>query len=150
MQSVPYDYFTNAFLSKISEFDFWELDNEERQYVIDGYMKRAIAGFRSICLYDFSTTCNDGERVFNVTVPDDEIDELTDIISDGMLVQWLKPYIYKQEGLENVLSTRDFTTYSPANLLSSLREFYAKSQRDYTNKMREYSYQHGDLTVLHL
>ena len=67
-----------------------------------------------------------------------------------MLVQWLKPFVYKQELLENVLNTKDFTTYSPAELLMRVGNAYSKAQKDYTQKIREYSFNHGDLTDLHL
>ena len=67
-----------------------------------------------------------------------------------MLVQWMKPYVYRQENLENVLNTKDFTTYSPAELLLRISNAYAKVQKDYTNMIREYSYSHGDLSDLHL
>ena len=52
--------------------------------------------------------------------------------------------------LENVLNTKDFSTYSPAELLMRVGNAYAKVQKDYTNMIREYSYNHGDLSDLHL
>ena len=67
-----------------------------------------------------------------------------------MVVQWLKPYVYKQELLESTLNTRDFTAYSPAELLRRVGDAYTKAQKDYIQMVREYSYNHGDLTVLHL
>ena len=67
-----------------------------------------------------------------------------------MLIQWMKPYVYKQDNLENVLNTRDFTTYSPAELLLRVGNAYAKAQKDYTQMIREYSYNHGDLKDLHI
>lgn len=148
--SVPYDTFTSAFLSKISEFEFLQLCEENRTLIIDGYMKRAISAFRKNCMYDFFTTGNDETRTYDVDVADGDLDELVDIISEGMLVQWMKPYLYRQELLESVLNTRDFTTYSPAELLMRVGNAYAKVQSDYTQMIREYSYNHGDLTSLHL
>ena len=139
--SVPYDVFTDAFLSKITEYDFVNMRDFERNGLIDGYMKRAIASFRKICKYDLSTTGDDIIR---------EFDEIADIVSEGMLVQWMKPYTYKQESLESVLNTKDFTTYSPAELLMRIGNAYAAARKDFTNMMREYSYNHGDLTDLHL
>ncbi len=150
MQTVPYDIFTGAFLDKVSEFDFANMEDFERNGVIDGYMKRAIADFRKICKYDLTTTADDVLRRFDVEVRDEDIDELAEIVSEGMLVQWMKPFAYRQEGLENVLNTRDFTTYSPAELLMRVGEAYQRVQRDFTGMMREYSYNHGDLTELHL
>ena len=148
--SVPYDLFTGAFLSKISEFDFIQLVDEDRTAIVDGYMKRALSDFRKNCKYDLFTTGDDNARVFAVDIPESDIDELADIVSEGMLVQWLKPFVYKQELLENTLNTRDFTTYSPAELLMRVGNAYSKAQKDYTQKIREYSFNHGDLTDLHL
>ena len=91
--SVPYDVFTDAFLSKITEYDFVNMRDFERNGLIDGYMKRAIASFRKICKYDLSTTGDDIIRIGNA---------------------------------------------------------YAAARKDFTNMMREYSYNHGDLTDLHL
>ena len=113
-------------------------------------MKRAIASFRKICKYDLSTTGDDIIREFDVDIPDEDLDEIADIVSEGMLVQWMKPYTYKQESLESVLNTKDFTTYSPAELLMRIGNAYASARKDFTNMMREYSYNHGDLTDLHL
>ena len=145
--SVPYDVFTDAFLSKITEYDFVNMRDFERNGLIDGYMKRAIASFRKICKYDLSTTGDDIIREFDVDIPDEDLDEIADIVSEGMLVQWMKPYTYKQESLESVLNTRD---YSPAELLMRIGNAYASARKDFTNMMREYSYNHGDLTDLHL
>ena len=148
--SVPYDKFTEAFLAKITEYDFVNVKDFERNNLIDGYMKRAIAAFRHINPYDLSSTADDNIREFNVDIPAEEIDELVDIISEGMLAQWMKPYTYKQENLEMALNTRDFTTYSPAELLNRISSAYAKVQKDFVSMMREYSYNHGDLTDLYL
>lgn len=148
--SVPYDLFTEAFLSKISEYELVQLSEEDRTATVDGYMKRALSVFRKNCKYDLFTTGDDMSRVFIVDVPAEDIDELTDIVSEGMVVQWLKPYTYSQELLQNVLNTRDFSTYSPAELLMRVRDAYDRAQKDYTQKIREYSFNHGNLSELHL
>ena len=148
--SVPYDLFTGAFLSKVSEFDFFQMDESDRTAIVDGYMKRSLGEFRKNCKYDLFTTGDDSERVFAVDVPDADIDEIADIVSEGMLVQWLKPFVYKQELLENVLNSKDFSTYSPAELLLRVGNAYKSAKKDYTQKIREYSFNHGDLSDLHL
>lgn len=147
---IPYDSFLGAFLSKISEYDFISLPDEDRNAIVDGYMKRAVATFKKNCKYDLSSNSDDESREFAVDIPETDADELIDIISEGMVVQWLKPYVYKQELLENTLNTRDFTTYSPAELLHRVGEAYKKAQRDYTQAIREYSYNNGKLSDLHL
>ncbi len=148
--SVSYDAFTGAFLSKVAEYEFIQLDNEDRTEITDGYLKRAVTAFRKNCLYDLFTTADDASRTFDVDIPDEDMDEIVNIISEGMIIQWMKPYLYHQELLENLMNTRDFTMYSPAELLMRVGNAYAKAQSDYTQMIREYSYNHGDLTSLHI
>lgn len=148
--SISYDIFTDAFLSKITEYEFIRLDEYNRISTIDGFMKRAISQFKKICLYDLVTTADDFTRTFNIEIPDEDIDELADIISEGMIAQWMKPHTYKQEILENVMNTKDYSMYSTSELLLRVTSTYQDVRYNFTNMMREYSYNHGDLTELHL
>ena len=147
---VSYDLFGGAFLAKITEYEFLQLPAEDRTKIVDGYMKKAIAAFKKNCKYDLTTTADDETREFGVDIAYEDIDELAETISEGMVVQWLKPYVYQQENLQNALNTRDFNTYSPAELLMRIGNAYEKAQRDYVQMIREYSYNHGDLSDLHI
>lgn len=147
---MPYDLFIAAFLSKISEYELMQLDTESRTTEVDEYLKRALSAFRKNCKYDLFTTRNDEERRFDVEVADEDIDELVEIVSEGMLVQWLKPYVNQQELMQTVLNSRDWTQYSPAELLMRVGNAYRQAKSDYTQMIREYSYNHGDLSDLHL
>lgn len=147
---IPYDVFEGAFLAKISEFEFMRLDDEDRTPIVDDYLKRAVVAFRKNCKYDLFTTYDDEERFFDIEVDDEDRDELVEIISEGMLVQWLKPYVYRQENLENALSTRDYSVFSPAEMLLRVGNAYTKAQKDYTQMIREYSFNHNDLKGLHI
>lgn len=148
--AIPYDAFTGAFLNKISEFELLQLDDNTRTEVIDGYRKRAVSAFRKNCRVDLFTTVDETERAYLVDVTDEDADELIDIVSEGMLIQWLKPFVYQQDLLQNLLNTRDYTLYSPAELLMRVGNAYKQAQKDYTQMIREYSYNHGDLSDLHL
>ncbi len=148
--SVSYDVFTGAFLAKITEYDFIEMQDALRTDIVDGYLKRAVSAFRKNCKYDLFSTGDDVLRAFEVDVKEEDLDELVDIISEGMVMQWMRPYLYKQELLEMGLNTRDFTAYSPSELLHRVGEAYARVKKDYTQLIREYSYNHGDLTRLHI
>ena len=146
---VSYDLFTAAFLGKVTEYDFIPLEQYNRNSIVDGYMVRACAQFNKICKYDLLAR-DDAVREFMTDIPDDEIDEIVDIVSECMLVQWMKPYMYRADNLENVLNTADFSAYSPAELLYRITSAYKMAKRDFTNMMREYSYNHGDLSDLSL
>ena len=147
---LSYNVLTAAFLAKISEYDFLQMGLQDRQDVIDGYLKAAVYMFRNNCAYDLFTTADDEAREFVEDIKAEDMDELIDIISEGMVMQWMKPFLYRQENLENLLNTRDFELYSPANLLLRIGEAYKQVKKDYTQMIREYSYNHGDLTVLHI
>lgn len=164
--NIPYDVFTEAFLGKVTEYDFIRLDDHDRNKIIDDYMKRAISEFRHVCRYDLTNTADDNIREFVIKTDQDDQDEefqarmdaeiaedlveIVDIVSEGMLVQWMKSYFYRAENLENVLNTKDFSAYSPAELLYRITNAYNQSKRDFTNMVREYSYNHGDLSDLSL
>ena len=146
--SVSYDVFTGAFLAKVTEYDF-PIGSFERNEMVDGYMKRACAQFKKICKHNIATG-DDDAREFPIDIPAEDIDEIADIISEGMLVQWMKPYVYKQENLENMLNTTDYNGYSPAELLHRITTAYKMCKKDFSNMMKDYSYNHGDLSDLHL
>lgn len=148
--TVSYDSFTEAFLNKITEYDFCKLAEEDRQAIVDGYMKRACAQFSEFCKYDIGNG-DDDERTYEFAdATEDEIEEIIDIVTEGMLVQWFKQYQYKQENLMILLNTADFTQYSPAELTYRITNAYKMLKRDFVTRMREYSYRHGDLTRLHI
>ena len=146
--TISYDDIAEAFLSKIAEFELFELDDISRERIVDGYMKRAIPKFNEVCTYDLSGDDQEGELIADFE-PED-VDEILDIISEGMVTQWLKPFVNRQESLEGVLNTRDFTTYSPAEMLLRVGNAYRQACKDYVQMVREYSFAHGDLTNLHL
>lgn len=148
--AISYDVFTGAFLAKITEFDFADMTDARRTSLVDQYMKRAVVQFQRNCLYDLAGNMDDTSRTFQVDVLDSDVDELAEIVSEGMIVQWLKPFVYQQENLENKLNSADWSVYSPAELLHRIGNAYAKAQSDYTQMIREYSFVHGNLRSLHL
>lgn len=155
--TISYDDFTASFLEKIREYEFLSIPEENRITIIDGYMQRALNSFKKSIGYDFFSTKDDANRLFDFreksekekeTLADD-IDDIVDIVSDGMVLQWLKPFKNNQENLESVLNTRDFTTYSPAELLRQISGVYNETKKEYIQRVREYSYDHMDLGALH-
>lgn len=146
---ISYDTIDKAFLSKITEYVLGQLEKDTAQDVVDSYMKRTIPAFNRVCVYDLSNY-DDASRTIATDIDEDDVSEIVDIISEGMVLQWMKPYLYQQDLYENLLNTKDFTTYSSAELLKQVGNAYERVQRDYTQMIREYSFNHGDLTKLHI
>lgn len=147
---VSYDVFIEAFLSKITEYEFLTLPEKNRTSTVDGYLKRAVSEFRHNCEYDLFSTPNDKAREFEVDVDGADLDELVQIISEGMVAEWMKQYQFNQDLLQNVLNTRDFTTYSPAELQLRVGNARRQAHADFIQMIREYSYNHGNLRGLHI
>lgn len=149
MSKLCYDDIVGAFLLKISDYDFAQMPTE-RDGIVNVYMRNAVSEFKKNCLYNLTASYNDCKRVFDIDIKTEDIDELIDIISEGMVAQWLKQFVYRQENLQNILNTRDYTMYSPAELLLRIGNAHAEVKKNYTQMIREYSYNHGDLTRLHI
>lgn len=143
---TPYYVFVDAFLNKISEYHFVDYPDDVMYKLAVGYMKTACSKFARICEADLKSF-DDEQQAF---LTDDIDDEIVDIVSEGMVAEWVKPYVNNSDNLENVLNTKDFTLYSSANLLSQVRSLEESSRKNFVQMMREYSYNHGDLTVLHI
>ena len=148
--TVSYDVFTEAFLAKVTEYRFCTFTENNRQALVDGYMKRVCAKFGEVCKYDIMNG-NDDERAFELDgITNGELTEIIDIVSEGMLVQWMKPYVYMQKNLEMILVTSDHSVHSQAELLNRITGLYSVCNKNFINMVREYSYRHGDLTELHV
>ena len=146
--TITNEEIVGAFLGKITEFDLLRLDGNAREEVVDGFLRRTVSELTSRLRIRNPEFTQDG-LVFQGISQSSE-DELVNMISEGMIVQWLKPYAYRQENLENVINTRDFTTYSPSELLKQVSNVHNQARKNYTQMLLEYSYAHGDLTRLHL
>lgn len=148
--TVSYDVFTEAFLAKITEYRFQTFTEKNRQALVDGYIKRVCAKFGEVCKYDLMNG-DDESRTFELDgINPGELAEITDIVSEGMLVQWMKPYVFMQKNLEMILVTSDHSVHSQAELLNRVTSLYSLCEKNYINMVREYSYRHGDLTELHV
>lgn len=74
--------------------------------------------------------------------------EVIDILTEWMVAYWLKPYVNNLENLRNNLNTKDFTSFSPANLLEKVGDRYTAARRYARSLSNEYSIVINDLTTL--
>lgn len=145
--ATSYEIFYEVFLHKILEYHYATIDTSFIEEESKKYLDASISQFRHYCtVYDFSDR-NDELSCFNFDIDKTDSDEIVDIVTDGMVVDWFKKYICNSDALENVLTTKDFALYSPANLNFRNRETYEMLRQAFINKMREYSFTHNDLGV---
>lgn len=118
---TPYSDVFNIFLSQIQDYDFLEQCTDITERDLNSYLKRVLARSQ--------------DMVFNVTGIDlkqrddtaqefaeDLPDEVVDLMVTGMEYYWVNSKVNNTENMRNAMSTRDFSFFSPPNLLLRLRE----------------------------
>lgn len=137
--ATPYSEIYNVYLAKITDYDIPKFDDAENEEILKRHMVSACAKFNKVCLVDL-TNRDDILAQFN----DDLDDEIIDIITENMLVNWLQPKLLDSEKLHNCLSTKDFSLYSPANLLKEVRETFAMVKSNARTLVNNYSFSHAN------
>ena len=102
----------------------------------------AIDDFSDICVQDLNDY-NEELKEFNIDLSRKE----QNILSLGMIVHWIEPYIYNSDALRNAMSTKDFTFF-PANLLEKMTDLYKLSQENLRAEMNAYSFRMNDVSEL--
>lgn len=160
--ATSFDIFVSAFLNKITSFDYIDMDEAVALENIDYFLTAACTEFEKIFRKrtGFSFMDRDLEkRQFNWQLPDDfsdgtvdyiTLDEVVDIISDGMVIRWLKSFLFSGDSLDigNFVQTKDFSPYSPSNFLNSLQGLYNSTRLSYKQLVNEFSYNHAELRSL--
>lgn len=143
---VPYDRFAEAFLSKISDYNLAMLEGYQQRDLTDRFLHTACSSFSRLCKYDLTDEAlDDDTRTLTTNIPQKQLGEIVDIISAGMVAAWMNMYLYRQENLQNVLNTTDFSGYSPAELLKQIRAAHKQASDNFTSAMRRYSYDNADM-----
>lgn len=131
------------FLSKISDYDILEFDIGDREDVLERYLISAVS--------EFKKNCQEVDLAYDRDVKEFEADlsdQILEIITTGMAYYWLNPQILNTDNLRNVMNTKDFEMYSPANLLLQLRTLRNDLRKEFTNMIYEYSYLYGRIEEL--
>ncbi len=99
--------------------------------------------FKTKCIQKYSS------YFFNFDFNKNEFYDILDIVSEGMIVQWLRPYVYNSDNLRNIMNTKEYTMYSTANLISEIRKTFSYCDNNFKNLIREHSFSNGNLEKFH-
>ena len=130
---TPYTTIIDNFAKMITEFKFTKLLEEDRDDWIISLLNSACSKFYKKCGQNLQLRDEVG---FVEELGDDEID----ILCNLMIVEWLKPYLFSVDNLENLMSTKDYSMYSPANILKEVRNTYEFAESDAKKLMTNYTY----------
>lgn len=125
-------------LSKMREYSFVDFDEDEIYEAMSPFLKSAESDFSRICVTDLNDSDDFG---YTNELSNEEIE----ILALGVVNYWMSAYVANADNLRNALGTKDFSLFSPANLLSTIEEVKGAVDLDYRSKMNLYSYIHGDV-----
>lgn len=162
---LTYDKIINAFLQKITSYDYVNMEEEDFQDQVRAFLFGACSDFEFVFRprTGLSFTDRDNENeCFNWELPlfidtparNDIImeEEVVEIVSEGMVLRWLSSFLYAGDSfqLANFMKTKDFSPYSPSAFISSMNDLYGRTMANYRNLINDFSYKHGDLHNLHM
>lgn len=127
-----------SFLSKVTDTDLSDMTEEDANSVMSDLLKQATVKFSESCKKDLGDVTATG---FVSDLDDYEVD----ILSELMVEAWYKPHINYTDLLRNKLSTKDFTTFSPANLQKENRESYELAHKRARSMINEYSFRMNNI-----
>ena len=124
-----------VFLRKIRDYDLAKLFDFDMEDIMFGYLVAAITKFKSF-KKDIADI-NIEEQRFNCSLNITEID----ILANFMVYEWITPYVNDEDLLKNTLNTSDYSNYSPANLLSTMKSRQEEARQTARRLMNTYSLQ---------
>lgn len=130
---TPYTEIVDNFIKMITEYKLAQLTEEERDGWIISLMDSALAKFKRHNPQKL-------EKLDDTSFVNELDDEEIDIICNLMIVEWLKPYLFSVDNLENLMTTKDWAEYSPANLLRQIRETYDLARLEAKRMVNNYTY----------
>lgn len=135
---TAYTTIYNSFLDKVNDYDLADMTAGLAQTSMRGWLNQAVVRFLESCKKDLSQTEEGG------FTEDLDLMEI-DILTEGMVEAWLKPIRNNLDLLRNALSTKDFTTFSPANLLDKVNDTYSMAHANFLSRIKEYSFIRNDV-----
>lgn len=144
MNNTSYATVFAEFKDKITDPDLITFSKDLQIEMLTAYMNKAIAKCKHV-VKTVDLSKRDNELLeFSVEIPDD----VMDIITEWMTVFWLQPYVNNIENLRNNLSTKDFSVFSPANLLEKIGNRYDIARKHARSLTNQYSYIIADMKEL--
>lgn len=135
---TAYTTIYSSFLDKVNDYDLADMTAELAQTSMRGWLNQAVVKFLESCKKDLTQTEEGG------FTEDLDLMEI-DILTEGMVEAWLKPIRNNLDLLRNALSTKDFTTFSPANLLDKVNNTYSMAHANFLSRIKEYSFIRNDV-----
>lgn len=128
---------------KFMDYTFIDAVTDYKKGVLRRFLMSAIVDFQYVCKVDITKYDLEQEQF------DNELDsEIIEILALGVAFHWLSAQALNRELLKNRIYNKDYTSYSPANLLKEVQTLRETIESEYRGKINEYSFRHGSIETL--
>ena len=141
--ATPFKDIYDRAIFRFADYDFLKQDIQTREDVLERYLISAKTDFYRVCKVDL-TDCDMETKQFN----EDLDDEVIEILALGISFYWISYKALDSKALKNVLNSKDYYYYSPANLLKEVKELRDTIRSEFNSAMRRYSYNDNELETL--
>lgn len=132
--TTPFSDIYRLFLSKITDYEILQLSEEDLEANMQDWLLSAI-GYFTICKKDL-TDFDLEKACFN-----EDLNVLEkNILSHLMVYVYVDTHAVKEQNLKNMLNSKDYRSYSPANLLNAILNLKEQVESDVNTLMSRYSY----------
>lgn len=138
-----YEEVYERYRGQVRNYEFLDYDAVTREAMQLDLLKMAISDFEDVCKQDLNDR-EDDLLEFNITLTNRE----KDILALGMIVHFVRQYVYNTDALQNGLNTKDFTLFSPANLLEKMTTLLTTTERQQMKEINLYSFRNGEISSL--
>ena len=129
--ATPVGKIFSRFLNQIEDETWLEIDEEIIIELMYDYLNTSIVEF-NVCRKDLTLNLETNEIVSDL----DENEML--ILAFGMVIHYLTPKILREENLQQMVTSSDFSKLSNANMLDKLIKLRVQIRNDYQMYLHKY------------
>lgn len=157
--ATTYSSIYDAFLDKITDPDLLSLADDDQNEIKRNYLEYAVKkcqrfvgdidlNARVVVDVDPSSEYYDEDNPYEEAFEADLSNDVIVMLTQYMVVAWLGPYINNADLLRLHMSTKDFNTTSPANLVEKIGERFDEARRRARSLRNEYTFVVNDVSTL--
>ena len=129
--ATPVEKIFTRFLSQIEDESWLEIEEEILIELMYDYLVKSIVEF-NVCKKDLTIDFDNDEIVSDLS--EDEVL----ILAFGMVIHYLTPKILREENLQQMVTSSDFSKLSNANMLDKLIKLRVQVSNDYQMYLHKY------------
>lgn len=140
---TKYEEVYERYRARVRNYDFLNYNSAVRDVYQFDLLMLSISDFEDVCVQDLNDR-DDEVLAFNINLTNRE----KDILALGMVLHFVEPYVYNTDALQNAMSTKDFSLYSPANLLEKMTDLMTTTEARLRREINLYSFRNGEISRL--